>query len=112
VFTQADAGSGDILMVKDSLGRPAKKVSIDATADVTVKFNTVHSLYPLRQPGDGFSEPDTGYRHLGNAQEYIASGEIDSYVLTAGETLDLDGDFPVEDIMLVSGATDFTILCS
>ena len=113
VFDENDAGVGDILMVRDSLGgRPASHVSIDATAAISVKFNVVQTIYPLRKQGEGFSEPDTGYRNIGQGVEYIASGEAYTYALGAGETLELDGEFPIEDIMVTAGATDYVILVS
>lgn len=113
VFTNSDAGVGDILMIRDSLGgRPASHISIDATGALTVQFNVIKQVFPPRKPGEGFSEVMTGYQNVGQVQEYIASGEVSSYALTAGETLELDGEFPVSDIYIEAGATDFTILVS
>lgn len=109
-FDENDGGAGDILMIQSSLGRAARNVTIDATATMTVKFNTVHTLFPLRQHGDGLHE--NGDTNVGGGQEYIASGESTSYVMGAGDTLELSNEFPVSDIMIVAGGTDFEILVS
>lgn len=110
VFTEADAVDGDILMIKDSLlGHPASHVNIDATSAIIVKFNVVQKVYPQRVQGDGFS--DQGLLNISLGEEYIASGEMPDYTVGAGETFELENDFPVSDIMVVSGE-NYTILVS
>lgn len=111
VFTEVDGGAGDILMIKDSLrGRPAAHINIEATAAVTVKFNVVHTLFPRRTRAEGFAE--NGDLNLALGQEYIASSETTDYVLGVGESLSLDNEIAVSDIMIVSGGSDYTILVS
>jgi len=108
-FTQADGGAGDVFMVKDSLGAAANYVSIEAAANMTVRFNVYHTVYPNREHLTDFMHAS----HLPNLalgetikDESVASG-ID---IATGESLELDGDFPVSDIEILSAAGDFTII--
>lgn len=110
-FTQADGGAGDVFMIKDSLGSAANYVSIEADADMTVRFNVYHMVYPNREHLTDFMHAS----HLPNLalggrikDESVASG-LD---IASGETLELDNDFPVSDIEILSAAGNFTIIVS
>jgi hypothetical protein len=109
IFTEADgaggnpAAEGDIIMVRDSLGRPATHVSITATSGLSVAFNVVRTIYPRRKAGEGFSDEWQGYNNLARSVEYLATGESNVYVLEAGDVLELDQDLAVTDIYLASG---------
>ena len=106
-FTQADASEGDILMVQDSLGRPAKKVFIETTATMQVRFNVYHKVYPLR---DGRDLMDTAHlpNLTGGGLVKDSTGAIIS--LEADESFEIDGSFPVNDIELVTVSGNFDIL--
>jgi len=105
-FTQADAGAGDILMIKDSLGKPAKHVTVDATAAMTLRINVLYKVFPAwPEAGGAIQNPKLD---LANGQEVEdTSGAL--FDLAAGDTLSLDNEMPVTDIKLVSVAGNFEI---
>ena len=108
-FTQADGGTGDVFMVSESLGGPATRVSIDATAAITVRFNVYRNIYPKRL-GNDLMHTD----HLPNLAlgERVKDNEAAEVVLGIGETFNNDGEFPVRDVEVVSAAGDFEIFLS
>jgi len=106
VFTQADAGEGDVILVRDSLGRPAKKVLIETTANLSLRFNVYHMVYPQR---DGRDLMDTG--HLPNLAlgGRVKDDTTAIISLEADETFEMDGSYSVEDIELLTVSGNFTI---
>lgn len=88
---------GDIFMIEDSLGKPARYVYIETAADtdLSVKFNTQIRTYPLRaevvnQP----QRPDL-------ENEVIATdSSMAAIPIDANETWILDGVLPVSDITI------------
>lgn len=105
-FTQADAGAGDILMIADSLGKPAKHLTVDATAAVTLRINVLRTVYPAQpDAGGAIQNPRLD---LENPQEVEdTSGAL--FDLSAGETLILDNEMPVTDLKLVTVGGNFEI---
>ena len=104
-FTEADASQGDVILVKASLGRPARTVTIETSAGMSVKFNVYRDVYQAR----GY-EGDLMYTaHMPNL---TSGGPVkgDSAALEsidAGDVFELNKELPVNDIELVtvSGGT-------
>ena len=44
-FDQADAGAGDVILVKDSLGKTAKNLVIEAVGAMTIRLNVYQMVY-------------------------------------------------------------------
>jgi len=112
-FSNADANQGDVLLVEDSLGFAASNATIRCTvAAMRIRFNIYITDYPRRitlPPGD-FMYTD----HLDN----LASGvrytdETVGFVdINAGEIYELEGDFPIENIELVTLSGNFDCFLS
>jgi len=105
-FDQSDASSGDVILVTESLGGPASNISISATTSLTVKFNVYRTLFKPRIGNDlmySAGEPNltTGTRYHNTQTTEIA--------LSAGETFDNNGEFPVESIEIVSSSGNYEI---
>lgn len=109
IFTNADAVEGDILLIKDSLGRPARKINITATDVVRVRFNVRHFVLANRDAQDGLYEGDAP--NLVNSK-WTISTENALIVLDAGDTYELENDFPVNDIQLQTVSGVFEIIAS
>lgn len=100
-ITETDAGAGDVIMVRESLGRTAANVLIDATAAITVRFNVYHTVFPASQTPYGSPNLGAGQRIMDESNATVE--------LEAGEAFEASGDFPISDIQIVSGGTDFEI---
>ena len=107
-FTQADAGEGDVLMVRESLGRTARKAVIEAVAPMEVRFNVYHTVYPPRGNDPSFMHT----AHLPNTASGLSVKDdtVALVQIAASETFELDGDFPISDIELVTVSGNFDIL--
>ena len=112
VFTQADATAGDVIMVRDSLRKPARKVTIEAAAAMTIRFNVYQYVAPLRQPGDGTAMDGMGMQqsNISKITRYKDDSK-DVITLASNDILELDGDMPISDIEIVTAAGDFEIVC-
>lgn len=99
--TEADATAGDVIMVRESLGRPADNILIDATAAITIRFNVYHTVYPASQTPYGAPNLGAGVRVIDDTTALVE--------LEAGEAFEASGDFPIVDIQIISGGTDFEI---
>jgi hypothetical protein len=108
-FTQANASAGDIIKVYDSLGKPGRIVTIEAVGAMTVRFNVLRTIYPVRSP-DALTLPNVTpeYPNLTAGVE-IEDSTGALITIGAGETFTLDNDIPVYDIKIVSAAGNFDI---
>lgn len=111
IFTNADATQGDIILVKDSLGKTAATIQIEADALMQVRFNVLHTMYPPRDQSRGWMlGTDPGI--------FVASGievtdtSMDPVTIAANETFTLDHDLSVNDIQLVTVSGVFEIFVS
>lgn len=105
-FTQNDAVEGDILMIRESLGRPARKVLIEADADMAVRFNVYRKIYPFR---DGRDLTNTDHLPLLLSGVQIQSDEGALISLASDETFEMES-LPISDIELVTISGSFDIL--
>jgi hypothetical protein len=111
VFTQADGGTGDVLMVQDSLGRAARRVLIEAAAGgaMTVRFNVYQKLYGEYSYTDNpWSQWNGEWKNLTD-ETTIKDNEGITHSIAAGESMELDNDIPVKDIEILSAAGSFII---
>ena len=108
-FTEADASAGDVIMVKDSLGRPARKVFIEADDPISLRPNVYQYIFPLRESWeDDFGAWNPGERNMALGQR-VKDNEGVSIDLEAGGSLELDHDIPVSDLELLTVSGLFTI---
>jgi len=113
VFDQNEVNTGDIILVKDSLrGRAANHLTIDADANMTLKFNVIQEFYPIYTTHNYANWNESGERNLSAGIEYIASGEAADVTVSGGTQFVLDGDFSIYDIMVVATSGNFRILVS
>ena len=121
LFDQNDAGKDDVIMVRESLGRPARSVVIEATAPVKVAFNVYHWVYPRRQtPVSGVEGSPRNVMdslmytdHLPNLARGVRMDRSDAVAgiwIDASETFEMDGSYPTSDIKLLEASGVFSIL--
>ena len=109
VFDQTDAGADDVILVKESLGKPASRVLIEADGAMTVRFNVYHTVYTTRQPGeDHWAEWSGEIRNLARGTR-VKDNDSVTHPIAASSTFELQDDMPVSDIEIVTAAGDFTI---
>lgn len=99
-----DSGStiaeGDIFMIQDSLGRPAKSVQIKADAyisNLSIRLNSQILQFKTRQ----FNPNDPVVLDLENPINTTDSS-MEPLEIGAGETLTLSNLIPISDIQIVS----------
>ena len=109
-FDHNDAGSGDVLMFKDSLGKPATRIIVEATNEMFIRMNVYQTVYPLRTLlEDDFNQFNLGVLNLTSGVRYL--DETNALIgLDAGETFELDNDMPVEDMQLVTTSGLFEVI--
>jgi hypothetical protein len=117
VWNNANANNGDILGVQESLGRPAKSVTIESTGGTTtVKFNVSKKVFSNYGPnnqswvgtGAGANRPSPIL--VDEIEETVASG----IVIASGATRTFSADeIQITDIKieaLSAGSTTITVL--
>jgi hypothetical protein len=112
-FTETDAVTGDVLLVKDSLSKSASHVTIESEADgLRVRLNVYHTVFPLRQVGDGLDADNMGFQGPNLALGQVYQDDTNAmFVIDQNETLTFDDDLPIDDIELITISGDFTITC-
>lgn len=108
-FNQSHASQGDVLMIEDSLGHPARSVTIDAKQAVYIRPNVYHYVY---------SGIDYGHRLYNcwapGGKDLIRYGRVKnnegvSILVDAGTLLELKDDISVSDIEMVITSGNWTI---
>lgn len=108
-FTQVDAGAGDILLIKASLGRPARTLQVESVGGMTFRMNTRRTIFPLRTLADGLAD------NYDNVPQQLALPQVINdttgalVTLAAGETFNLDAELPVSDISIITVSGNFDI---
>jgi len=113
-FTNTDAGTGDVLLVRDSLGYDAKNVSIQCTVDsMQVKFNVYHTVFPPRvgvaSSGDLMYTSHLANLTSGEQIKDITGATID---INANDTFEWETGPLIRDIEIVVASGQFDIWCS
>ncbi len=108
-FTEADATNSDIILVRDSLGKPASHVQIEAAADLTIRLNVRHIVYPRRGLNSGLADMQLVGPNTAQGREYIDRSQSTLFV-AAGDTLTFDQDVAIEDIEIVTAVGAYTII--
>lgn len=108
VFTNADGGAGDVILVKDSLGRHAQQVTVEATNPMSIRFNVYRYVFSQRQTGQGMTQWWPGLDNLATGTR-VKDNTNALIELDAGDTFELDNEMPVNDIELVTVSGVFTI---
>ena len=98
---------GDVLMVADSLGHPAKIVEIESTGGMQVRLNVYHTIYPRRDGNDLMFTSQMPNLALGQEIKTTSNARI---YIDAGSTLTLDDGLPISDIELLTVTGNFSIL--
>ena len=110
-FSSADAGTGDVLMIKESLGKSAGQVTIECyDADMRVRFNVYHTVFPRRPNPDAFITTQH-LPNVGSGLQYKdeSMGFVD---IEASTTFTFDGTLPIDTIELVTVSGQFDIWAS
>lgn len=111
IFTDADAGAGDVILIKDSLGRHAQQLTITATDPISIRLNVYRYVFPQREVGQGFTQWWPGLDNV--AQGVRVKDETNALItLTANETFELDSEMPITDVELVTVSGVFEILAT
>lgn len=109
-FDHNDAGSGDVLMLKESLGKPAARVIIEATDELFFRMNVYQTSFPQRTlREDDFNQFNLGVLNLTSGVQYL--DETGALIgLGAATTFELDDDLPISDIQLVTVSGIFEVI--
>lgn len=112
-FTDSDASADDIILVKESLGKHATKVIIDASGGaMSVRFNVYQTQYPPRGQNDGLDPGTFGFEGVNLSDPRTRVDETaDPIAIGSGDVLEFDDDLPVKDIQIVTAAGAFSITC-
>ena len=113
-FTQNDAKQGDILKVKDSLGKAAGFIKIKAQGGgMSVRFNVNRTVYQYRynESPDSINSQLTGNINTASGFDYVDQTQTPIWV-DKDTALTFDHEFPVSDIELttVSGAFEIIVM--
>lgn len=109
-FTNADASTGDVLMVADSLGYPASHITIEVTTGpIRVKFNVWQTVFQKWRSTDqgfmygteGFVNTTSGHRYMTNTASGLGANPQGAVDIEAGQTFSLDRELAVSDIQIV-----------
>lgn len=109
IFTQADGGTGDVLLIKESLGRHAQQLTIEADGDMSIRINVYRVVFPQRKTGEGFTQWWPGLDNV--AAGVQVKDDTNALIpIAAGETFELNSEMPITDIELVTVSGDFTAI--
>jgi hypothetical protein len=108
-FTQADAGAGDVIMVAESLGKPAHKVLFDADQALSFRLNVYHEIFPRRTGDQVINIWDECDVNLTSGIRYQDASMAEIFI-DAGSTFELDNDVPVNDIEMVTVSGNYTVI--
>lgn len=109
VFDQTEVSAGDIILVKESLGKPASRVLIEAVGAMTLRFNVYHTVYASRQPGEDHWAYWSGeIRNLARGTQ-VENNEGVTHSVAANSTFELQDDIPVSDIKVLTAGGNFII---
>ena len=109
VFKSTDGGAGTVFLIEDSLGRPARRVLIEAAAAMTIRFNVYQMVYGTRKyTDDHWNQWNGEIRNLAQGTR-IKDNTTVIHAIAADATFEIDGDIPVKDIEIVTAAGTFTI---
>lgn len=109
-FDHNDAGTGDVLMFKESLGKPATRIIVEATDEMFIRMNVYHTSFPMRTLlEDDFNQFNLGVLNLTSGIRYKDDTNA-LILLDAGETFELNNDMPVDDMELVTTSGIFEVI--
>lgn len=104
-WTEADSDEGDILLVKDSLGRPARNctIEVDDTGDgMSVRFNVKRKVYPRIPRREGLMYV-SHLPYLVSGQDYTAD-DVAVVNIEAGSTYTWETGPAVSDVQIVTAS--------
>lgn len=108
-FTEADATTGDILMIEDSLGRPANVLTIESAGGMAFRVNVYQMVAPPREGNDLMFT--AGMPNLALAQRVKTDTQA-LIELEPDETFVLDDELVIRDMELVTVSGTFEIITS
>jgi hypothetical protein len=102
-FNSSLANSGDILLVNDSLGRPARSMTINTDTDMSIRLNVKRTVYARRQVNYHGDLLWTDHMdNLTSGMSFIDEGAAEIPIQASG-TLTLS-NIPISDIEIRSEA--------
>jgi len=120
IFDQTEVAKDDVIMIRESLGRPARSVVIEATNEVKVAFNVYHTVYPPRQQPvsgvDGVVNTIDALMytdHMPNLARGVTMDRSDTVAgiwVEASSSFEMDGSFPTIDMKLLEVSGVFRII--
>ena len=111
-FTQADVSTGDVIDVKTSLGSAGRRLFIEVLTGgaLEIRINVLHKLYQNRGVNDGLTEWGGESRPNLTTEVEFTSGDPAVISLSAGETFELNGDLPINDVHFATITGDFEMI--
>jgi len=107
-FDHNDAVEGDVLMFKDSLGKPATHLVVEAGDAMAFRLNVYHTVFPVRK-NDIFASLNPGQVNLTSGIQVMQSTSA-LFQLSGLSTFTLDNDMPVNDMHLVTVSGIFNVI--
>ena len=105
-FVGADAVEGDVLMIKESLGKNASSARLRTIGgSVKLRFNVYQTVFKKRGL-DGFNREDT-YNLTSGFEYKVTEPSAGDLIIEADTTYELYRRFPIKDIELVTVSGDF-----
>lgn len=109
-FSNLDASEGDVLMVKDSLGKPASFARfVTKNGALKVRFNVYQTIFPHR-PADGL-HAEYAYNMMSGQEYKLDENEAAEFTIETDTAYELNKAFPIKDVELVtvSGTWDLLV---
>lgn len=107
-FDLNDADEGDVILVKESIGHPAKHVTITCDDAFGFRFNVYKTVFPERThtsgPFNGFWD---GLKNLTSGVQVLDEQNAELYI--NNETIAFHNDIPVSDIQILMVSGNWTI---
>lgn len=109
IFTNSDAGAGDVILVKDSLGHSARSLTVDATDAMSIRLNVYRTVFVQRRTDQNLSPWAPGLPNVASGIQVKdeTNARID---LDPSETFTLTNEMPIDDIELVAVSGVYEIL--
>ena len=101
-WQSADFTAGEILGIRESLGKSAVRLTVEAIGgDAVIRFNVSKMIYKDQQKVGNTFMPDAGFW-----QSPVEAGEVEltteDILIEAGSVQTWDNEFPIDDIKIIT----------
>jgi hypothetical protein len=110
-FTSEEASTGDVLMVLESLGRPARRMTVECEGgDMRIRLNVYHMVYPRIPDREGLMNVShLPYLTSGLRYKDASTAFVD---IEAGSVYEFSDDVAIQDVEILVASGTFDIFTS